>query len=68
MKKKLNPYAPVDFTCDNCQKEFKNAVAYSPALNSDQLTETYCNGCVDKRTLKNNTGRNTIFSARVKKE
>jgi hypothetical protein len=68
MKRRLNPYAPVDFDCDNCQREFKNAVAYSPDLNSDQLTETYCVGCVDKRTLRNNAGRSTIFSARVKKE
>ena len=67
MKRKLKPYAPADFVCDNCKGEFWSDVAYSPAPGSDQSTETYCVGCVDKRTLKK-TGRVHLFSARVSKQ
>ena len=66
-KKKLRPYAPVDFVCDVCRKEFKSDVAYSPDRDPDRLSETYCVGCVDKRFLKK-TGRVHLFSARVGKE
>ena len=66
-KKKLYPHAPIDFVCDNCQTGFKSAVAYSPSLNSEQLTETYCMSCVDKRTVRN-IGRDTVFSVKARKD
>ena len=68
-KQKLTPHAPIDFICDKCQREFKSDIAYSPSLNPEQLTETYCVSCVNKakRNL-DGTGRNTIFAVRTKEE
>jgi len=67
MRKKLYPHAPIDFICDNCQKSFKLALAYSPSLNLEQLKETYCVDCFNKRNPKY-TGRNTVFAVRTKEE
>ncbi|CAH1758657.1 11240_t:CDS:2 [Entrophospora sp. SA101] len=57
----------MNFVCDSCQTGFKSAVAYSPSLNSEQLTETYCMSCVDKRTVRN-IGRDTVFSVKARKD
>ena len=43
----LNSYSCQDFFCDNCQKEFQNEIAYSPAHRLSQLKKhhTYCANC-----------------------
>ena len=44
----LNPYPYQNFTCDNCQSEFRNETTYSEAPNLDQAEgySTYCSDCV----------------------
>jgi hypothetical protein len=44
---KLNPYTYTNFTCDNCQSEYKQETAYSYAPNLKELDRyhTYCSDC-----------------------
>ena len=49
IKQKLNPYRFQNFTCDNCQEDYEQKTAYSPAPNLEQLDDyyTYCSNCVE---------------------
>jgi len=49
IKQKLNPYRFQNFTCDNCQEDYEQKMAYSPAPNLEQLDDyyTYCSNCVE---------------------
>ena len=60
-QKQLNPYPYQNFTCDNCQSEFRNETTYSlaPSLDQAEGYSTYCSDCVkigeeEKTKSKNN--------------
>ena len=58
MSKNLKPYPNTNFTCDNCQAEFHQETAYSPAPNLSEVDGyyTYCANCVkpSKKTQSKN--------------
>jgi len=49
IKQQLNPYRFQNFTCDNCQEDYEQKKAYSPAPNLVQLDHyyTYCSNCME---------------------
>jgi len=63
----LNQFVKVDFMCDNCQEEYEQATAYSPAPNLKQLKNyhTYCSNCVEiseeKKPNKSNRKKTKDF-------
>lgn len=71
----LKSYSLKNFTCDSCQGEFQNKIAYSHASNSSELDSgyrTYCSNCVklnqlDKRSFKK-SGRTKQFNTSVSEE
>jgi hypothetical protein len=48
-QEQLKPYFPINFTCDDCQREFQQAAAYSvaPSLERLKYYHTYCANCVE---------------------
>jgi hypothetical protein len=67
----LKRFIKINFTCDNCRREFERDIVYSPAPNLDELKNYshYCVNCVEEKSTENDsTKTNTNDWNKIKKK